>query len=123
MGYDHNKILDEEFNWEISDDMSWTHVIPKIGKGLTGTGIVRINESIRTYIYCVLGSQVLTRSPVIVQSGLSYEVQEEFPTLVRDSINNPKGIPDSISRYQDVVGKARTRLNYVIAPGLYLHVG
>jgi len=52
--------------------------------------------------------------------GLSDEVQKEFLTLVKDGINNPKGIPDSISRYQDVVGKSRTRLNYVIAPGLYL---
>jgi len=60
------------------------------------------------------------RSPVIGQSGLSYEVQKEFLTLVKDSINNPKGIPDSISIYQNVVSKSRTRLNYVIAPGLYL---
>jgi len=67
-----------------------------------------------------MGSQVLTRSSVIGQSGLSYEVQEEFLTLVRDSVNNPQWIPNSISRYQDVVSKSRTRLNYVIAPGLFL---
>jgi len=54
MGYDPNKVMDDQFNWEISDDMGWTHFMPKIGKGLTGAGMVRINESIRTYIYCVL---------------------------------------------------------------------
>jgi len=98
----------------------WTRFIPKTGKGLTRAGMVRINESIRTYIYCVLGSQVLTRSPVIGQSGLSFGAQKEFLALVEDSISTPKGIPDSISRYQDVVSKSRTRLNYVVAPGLYL---
>jgi len=120
MGYDTNKVIDDRFNWEISDDMGWTHFIPKIGKDLTRADIARINESIRTYIYCVLGSQVLTCSPVTGQSGLAFEVQKEFLTLVEDSINNPKRITDSISRYQDVVSKSRTRLNFAIAPGLYL---
>jgi len=120
MGYDANKILDGELKWENAYNMEWAHFIPITSMGLTRAGMVRINESIRTYIYCVLGSQVLIRSPVIGQSGLSYEVQKEFLALVEDSINTPKGIPDSISKYQDVVSKSRTRLNHVVAPGLYL---
>jgi len=120
MGCDPNKVMKDRFNWRISDDASWVHYIPLTGTGLTKAGVVRINESIRTYVYCVLGSQVLTRSPVIGQSGLSLEVQKEFLVLVEDSINNPKGIPDSITRYQDEVSKSGTRLNYVIATDLYI---
>jgi len=43
MGYDPNKVTDDKFNWEISNDMGWTHFIPKTGKGLTRAGMVRIN--------------------------------------------------------------------------------
>jgi len=58
--------------------MSWIHFVPKIGKGLTQAGMVRINESIRTYIYCVLGSQVLTRTRVI--GDVLLQTMREEPT-------------------------------------------
>jgi len=97
--------------------MEWTHFIPKTGKGLTRAGMIRINESIRTYIYCILGSQVKMRSPIVGESGLSYEVQKKFADLLEDSIDSPKSI-NTVSRYQDVVSKSRTRLHYVVGPGL-----
>jgi len=58
--------------------------MPITGKGLTRAGMVRINESIRTYIYCVLGSLVLKRSPVIVQSGLSLSLDIRMLYLSQD---------------------------------------
>jgi len=97
----------------------WKYFItPK--DALTNPGIVRLNDSIRTYLYCVLGAQAETRSAIVGQFGTELDAQKQFVKLLEDSINQHADIPTSIARYQKALTDTHTRLDYVIAPGLYI---
>ena len=54
--------------------------------GLTQAGMSRLNQSIEAFVYCILGSQVNVRSPIIGSSGSAKEVQSEFLVLMEDAI-------------------------------------
>ena len=93
-----------------SDD--WTSLIPLYGQGLTEAGILRINESIRTYVYCILGSQVMLNQDI-----LNLDVQRQFNTLVEDAINGIR-LVDSIRTFESTLNKTGMKLDYTIGPNL-----
>jgi hypothetical protein len=103
-----------------SDD--WTHYIPMDGEGFTRVGIVRLNDTIRTYIYCILGSQAQTRSPIVGRGGTSLDAQKQFRVLLEDSINQSESLslPEMINRYEDAITHTHKRLDYAIGPSLYM---
>ena len=101
------------------DDDGWTYFITPKDK-LTQAGIVRLNDSIRTYVYCILSAQAETRTAIIGSFGTDLDAQKQFTKLLEDSINQHADIPSSISRYQKALSDTHTRLDYVIAPGLYI---
>ena len=88
--------------------------------GFSNPGIERLNDSIRTYVYCVLGAQSMTRTPITGRPGTELDAQKEFIKLLKDSVNQHADIPTSILRYQKAIAETHTRLDYVIAPGLYI---
>ena len=51
-------------------------------QGFTKAGIIRLDDSIRTYVYCVLGSQAQTRSSILT----SKEMQQYFVDLFEQNI-------------------------------------
>jgi len=81
MGYDPNDDLANKFRWEIADNMEWTQFICKTGRGLTKAGMARINESILTYIYCILGSQFNNRLLIAGQIRRDPERIQEITKL------------------------------------------
>ena len=89
-------------------------------KHLTKVGIMWLNDSIRTYVYCVLSAQAETRTAIIGSFGTELDAQKQFIKLLEDSINQHADIPTSIARYQKALTDTHTRLDYVIAPGLYI---
>jgi len=101
----------------------WAYFVMSESVGFTRQGIERLNDSIRTYVYCVLGAQAQIRSPIIGNAGTIYDAQKQFIFDLEDCISG-KGssisIPDSIKRYQEAVNNTHSRLDYVIAPGLYM---
>jgi len=111
----YNHIQQQNYN-------GWVNFILDNSNGLSQSGIQRINQSIRTYLICILGSQVETRSPIIGNSNTSFDTQKQFKVLFNDSIHNDKNrsIPESINRYQNYLDKSHVRLNYCIGPNLYI---
>ena len=93
-----------------SDD--WTSLISLYGKGLTDAGIQRINESIRTYVYCILGSQVMLSHDI-----MNRDVQRQFNTLVDDAINGIR-LADSIRTFKTTLTETGSKLDYAIGPNL-----
>ena len=93
--------------------------IPITSIGLTRAGLSRLNRSIEAYIYCVLGSQVNTRSSIIGDSGGAIQTQQEFGNLFESAIIEDD-ISKSILRYQMAIRESRVRLDFVIASGLWL---
>ena len=60
-----------------------------VSHGLTSAGLSRINQSIESFCYAILGSQVDVRSPISGSQGSAIETQRQFLSMVEDAIRNP----------------------------------
>lgn len=98
---------------------AWTTFILDEGRGFTRAGIERINESIRTYAWCVLGSQAEVRSGILDPST-GFDTQKQFLANLEDAVHSAVDLPSSIKRYQDVLRYARSKVDFVVGIGLYL---
>jgi len=92
---------------------------PNTASGLTQAGLVRINQSIEAFVYCILGAQVNVRSGILGQGGRANEAQSKFLVLMEDAIRQPD-LAQSVQRYQLAVDEAKVRLNQVVCPGAWL---
>ena len=97
----------------------WQTFILDESKGFTKQGVQRLNESIRTYVWALLGAQAQTRTN-IESVGTSFDAQKQFLANVEDAIASPADIPASIQRYQDVLQYASSKVDYVFGIGLYM---
>ena len=79
----------------------------------------RINQSIESFCFAILGSQVNVRSSIAGSQGSSIETQREFLSLVEDAIRNPD-ISKSVQRFQLAIESAKVRLDLAISPGTRL---
>ena len=110
-------------------DRAWSTFILDKSQGFTAPGVERLNDSIRTYIWAILGAQAQTRSGIL-GSGTSFDAQKQFLANMEDAISSPVDIPSAIERYQSVLQNASSEVNYTFGTGLYmvpsdmrLHVG
>jgi hypothetical protein len=99
--------------------LAWTTFILDKSEGFTKTGIERINESIRTYVWALLGSQSQTRSD-ITKIGTGFDAQKQFLVNVQDVINSPIDLPTQITNYQNVLKYARSKVDFAYGFGLYM---
>ena len=90
-----------------------------VSHGLTSAGLSRINQSIESFCYAILGSQVDVRSPICGSQGSAIETQRQFLSMVEDAIRNPD-ISKSVQRFQLAIESAKVRLDLAISPGLWL---
>ena len=51
------------------------YFIMQNSRGFSRSGIERINDSIRAYIYCVMGAHAQTRSSIVGNTGPSFDAQ------------------------------------------------
>ena len=90
-----------------------------VSHGLTSAGLSRINQSIESFCYAILGSQVDVRSSISGSQGSAIETQRQFLSMVEDAIRNPE-ISKSVQRFQLAIQSAKVRLDLAISPGLWL---
>ena len=95
------------------------YFIRPISHGLTSAGLSRINQSIESFCFAILGAQVNVRSSITGSQGSSIETQREFLGLVEDAIRNPD-ISKSVQRFQLAIESAKVRLDLAISPGTWL---
>ena len=79
----------------------------------------RINQSIESFCFAILGAQVNVRSSIAGSQGSSIETQREFLSLVEDAIRNPD-LGKSVQRFQLAIESAKVRLDLAISPGTWL---
>ena len=110
-------------------DEAWSSFILDKSQGFTAPGVERLNDSIRTYVWAILGAQAQTRS-AILGAGTSFDAQKQWLANVEDAISSPVDIPSSIERYQSVLQNASSKVDYAFGTGLYmapsdmrLHIG
>ena len=104
-------------NRDISE--AWTTFVLNKSEGFTQAGVERLNDSIRTYVWAILGAQAQTRSNIL-KTGTGLDAQKQFLADIEDAIASPVDIPSSISRYQKTLQYASTPLDFVFGIGLYL---
>ena len=90
-----------------------------VSHGLTSAGLSRINQSIESFCYAILGSQVDVRSSIAGSQGSAIETQRQFLSMVEDAIRNPD-ISKSVQSFQLAIESAKVRLDLAISPGLWL---
>ena len=87
--------------------------------GITKAGQARLNQSIESMTYCILGSQVDLRSSIFGDIGSAKEVQREFLNLFESAIIQ-NDISKSVKRFQFSIQEAKGKLNLTISPGCRL---
>ena len=110
-------------------DEAWSTFILDKSQGFIAPGVEQLNDSIRTYVWAILGAQAQTRS-AILGAGTSFDAQKQFLANVEDAISSPADIPSAIERYQSVLQNASSKVDYAFGTGLYmapsdmrLHIG
>ena len=94
-------------------------VLPR-SKGFTRAGVERLNDSIRTYVWAILGAQGQTRAGILGEDGRAFDAQTEFLSLLEDAIASPVDLGAAIQRYQDVLRYAGSSVNFSFGQGLYM---
>ena len=87
--------------------------------GFTRAGVERINDSIRTYCWAILGSQSQTRTNIL-GTGTAFDAQKQYLANIEDAINSPVDLPSQIARYQNTLKYARSKVDFVYGIGLYM---
>ena len=70
----------------------WKTFVLDKSEGFTQVGVERLNDSIRTYVWAILGAQAQTRS-IILKTGTGFDVQKQFLADIEDAIASPVDIP------------------------------
>ena len=98
---------------------AWSKFILDKSNGFTRPGVERINESIRTYCWAILGSQSQIKSDIL-EVGSAFDAQKQFLANTEDAIQSPVDLPSQITRHQNALKYARTKVHYVFGFGLYM---
>ena len=53
-------------------------------------------------------------------TGTAFDAQKQFLTLIEDAINKPVDLPNQISRYQNILKCAKSKVDFVYSIGLYM---
>ena len=88
-------------------------------EGLTQVWMARLNQSIETFIYCILCSQVNVISSILGSLGSAKEAQHEFLVSVEDAIRKPD-ISNSVWMFQFAIDEAKVKLDLAVSPGTWL---
>ena len=75
---------------------AWSKFILDKSNGFTRPGVERINESIRTYCWAILGSQSQIKSDIL-GVGSEFDVQKQFLANTEDVIQSPVDLPSQIT--------------------------
>ena len=110
-----------EFLWQEMPGINtaWNTFILENSRGFTQAGIERLNDSIRTYVWAILGAQAQTRTGIL-GTGTAFDAQKQFVANVEDAITSPIDLPGAIQRYQNVLQFASSEVNFVFGIGLYM---
>ena len=91
-------------------DEAWRHFILNKSQGFTQAGVERLNDSIRTYVWALLGTQARTRMGIL-GTGMAFDAPKQFVANIEDAISSPVDLTSVIKHYQDVLTYSQTKVN------------
>jgi hypothetical protein len=102
-----------------NSDTDYTQFIAKKSNGLTPLGLKLLQQSVESYVYCVLGAQAQTRWSIVGKGAKSLQTQDVFHKLFKDTIAQDD-VSVSISNMRRAIKDTNVVLNMAISPGLIL---
>ena len=102
-----------------NSDTDYTQFIAKKSNGLTPLGLKLLQQSIESYVYCVLGAQAQTRWSIVGKGAKSLQTQDVFHKLFKDTIAQDD-VSVYISNIRRAIKDTNVVLNMAISPGLIL---
>ena len=102
-----------------NSDTDYTQFIAKKSDGLTPLGLKLLQQSVESYIYCVLGAQAQTRWSIVGKGAKSLQTQDVFHKIFKDTIAQDD-VSASISNMRKAIKNTKVVLNMAISPGLIL---
>ena len=101
----------------------WTHfdnnysrwIIPK-SEGLTYEALNLLSDSVRAYVYLLLGSQASASRDILTSPG----AKSIYIDYLEDIIGRPVDTAADIARYEKVLNKARSKVDFAIAEQVYM---
>ena len=99
---------------------SMTRWIIQSSSGFTDIGLMRISESIRTYAYLILTSQVSARANIIGNTVNALTMQQAYLNNFEDIVNRKVDLQADIKRYQDTLNYASSKVIYSMGEELYM---
>ena len=87
--------------------------------GMTRTGQLLFQQSVESFIYCVLGAQANTRWSIVGRGAMSLQTQEVFKKLVNDTIIQSDPTV-TVSNMRKAIKDTNVVLNTAISPGIIL---
>ena len=78
----------------------------------TRTGVERLNDSFGTFVMAILGSQALTQKSIL-GTGQAFDAPRQFLSNVEHAIYPLVDVDDAISRYENVLSKAQSAVEYL----------
>ena len=89
--------------------------MPK-SEGLTYEALNLLSDSVRAYVYLLLGSQASARRDILNSPA----ARSIFIDYLEDIIGRPVDTAADIARYQNVLNKARSKVDFAIAVQVYM---
>ena len=86
-------------------------------------GLLRISESVRTYMYLILSSQASARSNIIENKASALTVQKAFLNNFKDVVNRGVDIREDIKRYQDTLSYTSSKVDHSVGENIYMLPG
>ena len=87
--------------------------------GLTKIGQLLFQQSVESYVYCVLGAEANTRWSIVEKGAMSKQTQEVFKKLVNNTIiQSDQSI--TIANMRKAIKDTSVVLNMAITPGIIL---
>ena len=104
---------DKKFYWTYQHGVRWpddyigpdsmTRWIIEKSEGFTDVGLLRISESVRTYVYLILSSQASARSSIVGNTTSALTAQSAFLNNFENIVNRRVNIQEDIKCYQDTL--------------------
>jgi hypothetical protein len=96
---------------------AWVRCMLDQSIGFTRAGAERLNDTIRTYVWAILGAQSEMRTSIL-GIGSAFDAQKRFLSNLELAI--AQADVTSVTRYQSMLQYARSKLDFVLGEALYL---
>ena len=124
------KYRDEKFYWTYQCGVHWpddyigpdsmTRWILEASDCFTDVGLLKISESVRAYVYLILSSQASARSSIVENTVSALTAQSAFLNNFENVVNQRVDIREDITRYQDTLSYASSKVDYSIGENIYM---